>query len=130
MNYIDLLILICSCFQPIIIGYLVFIGMGLQFSIFSFFFKNTAINFKNSSTRLYECSTNYRLAHLVLFELNALGVVLAYLVYDVDFIFFLSEIPLFNYYSNLSWLLYLYLFALFLLGLCVDFQLFGIKWKY
>lgn len=130
MCYTDLLITILSCFQPIIIGFLAIVGIVNQFSTSAFFKKNNSHRQKTTSTRLYECSTNYRLAHFVIFEVNAMGIVLAYLIYDIDFIFFLAETTTIANYSFTNFFLLLYFFFLFLIGLVLDNKIFGIKWKY
>ena len=127
MSYFDLSITVISCFQPIIIGFLAIVGVFNQFTSSSLFKKNNAHRQKITSTRLYECSTNYRLAHFIVFEINAIGVVLAYLIYDVDFIFFLAETTTMPYYSLSNLCLFSYFFFLFVVGLVIDNKLFGIK---
>lgn len=127
MSYFDLIIVIIACFQPIIIGFVVTIGISQVTLSFSVFKKLSAHKSKVTSTRLYECSTNYRLAHFVIFELNAIALVLLYLIYDVDFMFFLAETTTLSNYSMTNLFMLAYLVFLFILSLCIDSQAFGIK---
>ena len=127
MLYSDFLIVVVACFQPIVIGFIVIIGASRLSLSLTLFKKHGSYRYKATSTRLYECSTNYRLAHFIVFELNAIGLLLMYLVYDVDFLFFLAEMTTLQYYSVFNLIMFSYFIFLFILGLLLDVQLFGVK---
>jgi len=128
MFTLEFLISIISCFLPLIVGFLAFIGLGRLIDLTSFFSSFGLYNSKTTAFRLYECATYSRLSNLFSYSINNISIFLAFIVYDIDLIFFLpssSYINNFGFIDHFIWFLFLFLFAL---GIYYDKQTFGFNW--
>lgn len=87
----DIIIMIFSCTQPILIGFLTIIGFGRLSAFDKYFLLNNDLQNKSLYVRIYECSTISKLNNLFNVDINVFILVISYLIYDVDLIFFFSE---------------------------------------
>lgn len=124
------MVVLVATLQPIVIGLIAIVGIGRSFNGSFFFKKTNGIRSKLPVTRLYECSTYSRLSQVVIFEISYFSIALSHIIYDVDFIFFLSEVTVLGDYSMLDVFALTYLLVLFFLGLWFDDTLSGFSMKF
>ena len=115
----EFLILCISCFQPLVLGILVFIGIG-NITTKIFLNKAGSIRSKLSSFRFYECATYSRLTSMVVYGSQFFSIFLAFLIYDVDLIFILAEVIFFADYSIDDLLVLSVFILLFICGVMYD----------
>lgn len=126
----DIIIMIFSCTQPILIGFLTIIGFGRLSAFDKYFLLNNDLQNKSLYVRIYECSTISKLNNLFNVDINVFILVISYLIYDVDLIFFFSETV---FIFTLSWFELFFLSILILLliiGLFFDFNKNSTSWKF
>lgn len=87
----DVLLLVMSSFQPIIIGHVAFMGIGRIVSVEDFFLSNSDVRSVSLNSRVYECATYSKLSNLFSYNINTTLLMLTFLIYDIDFIFFLQR---------------------------------------
>lgn len=87
----DACFLVFTYAQPAILGFLLFIIVrpGLVSRVLFLQLKSSRRRLK--STRFFECAVYSRLVGQFKFDLMTLGLALAFLIYDVDLVFFLAE---------------------------------------
>jgi len=124
----EFLIIFISCFQPLLIGILVFVGVGRIFNK-TVFNKLGSIRSKLSSFRFYECATYSRLSSMVVYGSQFFTIFLAFLVYDVDLIFILPSTILSSDYSIDDLVLLLIFILLFIAGMSYDKKNTNFSWK-
>lgn len=130
MFNIDLLIIILASVQPLIIGLIVTLSINNLFYNSKFYKYYNNIRSKTTTTKLYECSTYSRLNNNFTYSIQTASMCLAYLIYDVDVIFFFSESThLSNYNINEFWVLII-LILFFILGIFFDYNKLTFNWKF
>ena len=124
MFYFDLIIIIISAIQPLIIGFLVLLSIKNYFYNFFFFKYYNNLRIKTITTKLYECSTYSKLTTKYSYNIYTLSSCIMFLVYDVDLIFFFSETTTFINNSIFNLFVLLFLFILFIAGFIFDYKYF------
>lgn len=122
---LEFLLLIVVSFEPALIGLLVFIGLGREVGINNILKLIYSSRASSTPYRFYECASYSRLAPVVVYSLPFILVLLAYLIYDVDFILLVSESSLastFGLYETGVLICYIYFFGL---GLLIDYVVSG-----
>ena len=95
----DTTIIILASVQPLLIGLLVTLSFNNLFFNSKFYKYYNNIRNKTTTTKLYECSTYSRLNNKYTYGVQTISMCLAYIIYDVDVIFFFSESTQFLEYS-------------------------------
>ena len=119
MISLDTLITIFSLIQPLLIGFIVSLGIRAQ-SNFSNLKLYSSIREKSQPSRLYECSTYSRLNSKFTYQVWTLGLLVSFLVYDIDVLLIVALVSLLFVGSVLD--LYLILTLLLGLGLAVAYD--------
>lgn len=126
----DTTIIILASVQPLLIGLLVTLSFNNLFFNSKFYKYYNNIRNKTTTTKLYECSTYSRLNNKYTYGVQTISMCLAYIIYDVDVIFFFSESTQFLEYSfSEFWILFM-LFFFFLLGIFFDYKKLTFNWKF
>lgn len=126
----DFIIIILSSVQPLIIGLIVTISFNNMFFNSKFYKYYNNLRNKTTTTKLYECSTYSRLNNKYTYSIQTVSMCLAYLIYDVDIVFFFSEsTQLLDYSINELWILFL-LFFFFVYGIFFDYKKLTFNWKF
>lgn len=116
----EYLLIILSNFQFLYLVYLLFVSLKRLFYLDNFFKLFFNSNKNNTNTRLYECATISRKNNFFVYSVNFLSLIISYLIYDVDLLFFFSEATVLST-LNLDECLYLILFVFFFyVGLFFD----------
>lgn len=130
MFYFDLLIIILSCIQPLVIGFLVLLSFKNYFyNIYFYRFYNSHRS-KSITTKLYECSTYSKLTNKFSYNIYTMSCCLLFLIYDVDLIFFFSESTNIINNSYYDCIILLLLIILFIVGLMFDYKLITFNWRF
>lgn len=126
----DLIIIILASVQPLLIGLLVTFSFNNIFFNSKFYKYYNNIRNKTTTTKLYECSTYSRLNNKYTYGVQTISMCLAYIIYDVDVIFFFSESTQFLEYTiSEVWILFM-LFFFFILGIFFDYKKLTFNWKF
>ena len=113
----ELLLLILSCAQPAIIGLLAFVGLGRQVSSKDLAQSLSSMHQKLGVYRSYECATYSRLNGLVKYQISFFSIVVAYIVYDIDLVFFVAEVVMVPHYGLVCLLVMAFFFLCLIVGL-------------
>lgn len=120
MNTFEFFFIFLSNFQFLYLIYLLFLSIKRVSFLDNFFNLFFISNKNNTNTRLYECATVSRKNNLFTYSVNFLSLIISYLVYDVDLLFFFSEVTIVSSLS-LDEFLYFFLFIyFFIIGLFFD----------
>lgn len=119
----DLFIIILSCTQPFIIGYIVIFSFNSFFYNIFFYSIFNNLRSKTINTKLYECATNSRLNSKFIYKIFNMSTCVLFIVYDVDLIFFLSEMTNFFSYDLFTLSIFFFLVILLVFGLFIDSKL-------
>jgi len=124
MFTLEMFVLFLASFQPIAIGVLAYIGLGRVASrelLNSF----GGVREKVAAYRFYECAAYSRLTQLVRYGIPFLSLCLAYIVYDVDIMLLIAEMPVVVHYGVVEIYALLLFIALFILALWYDYRALG-----
>lgn len=130
MSLFDLTIVFISAFQPIVIGYLSLLSIYNLVSYDFFFFSTQGSDISLLNSRVYECSTYSRLNNMFSYDINTISLLLAFLVYDVDFIFFFAETSVIFNLTILDFFIFLVFLVLFIFGILFDVKLGNLSWSF
>jgi len=119
MYSFEVFILLISCIQPLLIGSLIFIGIGILKPQHLLNKLNTIRN-RLTAYRFYECSTYSRLTSTIKYGSQFFTLFIAFLIYDVDLIFLLSEVIFLSENAFNDLIIIIVFILLFLLGLSYD----------
>lgn len=117
MGLTELALIALSCSQPIIIGLLAFMGLGRQVSSSDLAQSLSSMHQKLGNYRFYECATYSRLGSLVRYQISFFSVLIAYVVYDVDLVFFVSEAIMLSSYGIVGYCLLAFFILCMVIGL-------------
>lgn len=129
MFNIDILIILLSCIQPLIISLILIQSLYHSFSNNYFFNKFSSIKNKNLNTKMYECSTNSRLTSKYVYNIYTFTSCLTFLIYDIDILYFLPETCSSNTYNINSLIILIFLFFLLYAGILFDHKYSTFNWK-
>lgn len=121
MINLDSLLTVLALIQPLLLGTLVILGVGRQFNLDGYKVYG-AIRQRNQPSRLYECATYSRLSAKLSYEPNTLGLIGAYLIYDVDLIFLLAECAMLTALTISDVGAIIIFVSCLVLALCYDFK--------
>lgn len=124
----ELSLLILSCSQPAIVGLFAFIGLGRQVSSKDLAQSLSSMHQKLGVYRFYECATYSRLNGLVKYQISFFSIVVAYIVYDIDLVFFVAEVVMVPHYGLVCLLIMAFFFMCLLVGLWYDYVSVGYSW--
>jgi NADH:ubiquinone oxidoreductase subunit 3 (subunit A) len=122
MSSIDNFILVLSSVQPIIIGNIVVFGLGKVYNKSDVLSSIGGVKVKSLNSRIYECGSYTKSNNLLHYSLNTIELLLSYLIYDVDLIFFFSEVTILLTMSTTSLLVLLLFLLLFVVGVFFDYK--------
>lgn len=129
MFLFDTIIIFLSMIQPILIGHLALFGLMKVTNFGNLNTNLSGIRSKFLVSRVYECATYSKLSSLFTYSLNTLSVLLVFLIYDIDLIFFFSEISLILTFGFAEILVILILIILFVFAICFDNKGDMFSWK-
>ena len=92
MFFFDTILIFLSLVQPILIGHLALFGLMRVTNFGNFNTNLSGIRSKFLVSRVYECATYSKLSSLFSYSLNTLSVLLVFLIYDIDLIFFFQKL--------------------------------------
>lgn len=130
MFTLDLFVILFSIIQPSIFGLFLFlfIRSAIPGKLFFSSLKNAKKRYKG--TRFFECATFPRLLGKVKYELHTLTFIVAFVVYDVDLLFFISGSILVDSWSMAEFLCFILFFFFFIIGLAYDITQQNFNWSY
>lgn len=119
----DLFIIILSCTQPFLIGFIVIFSFNSFFYNTFFYTIYNNLRSKTINFKLYECSTNSRLNSKFIYKIFNLSTCVVFIVYDVDLLFFLAEMTNIFTYDIVMMFVFFFLILLLIIGLYIDTKL-------
>lgn len=129
MVSVDIIFFFISCTQPILVGVLAYIGLGRSSSWVEFFKSTSSLRSKVTNYRVYECATPSRLNNLISFNLSFFSIMLTFLIYDVDLVFFASELLLLHSFGFVEAFILFVFFIFLVLGLVFEAKQTNFNWK-
>ncbi len=126
----EFIILLLSLLQPLFVGLILLLlsKLGLNSRFFFFFIKN--IRFKFKSINFFECAVYSRLLNIITYDIFMLSLCILFILYDVDLIFFFTEVLCVDYWVY-NELLFIFINLLLLFcGLWYDYLYLGFNWSY
>jgi|LauGreDrversion4_2_1035121.scaffolds.fasta_scaffold88720_3 NADH:ubiquinone oxidoreductase subunit 3 (subunit A) len=92
MGVVELGLIMLAYVQPVVIGLLLCLSWRIVLVDVLWFVGATALRQRLRSTRFFECAAYSRLGGWLRYSTQALGLVALFLLYDVDLLFFFSEV--------------------------------------
>lgn len=124
----EFLLLAVSCLQPLIIGFVAFLGLGRQVGSTELAQSLATVNQKLGAFRFYECAGYSRLGSLIRYNISFFSILIAFIIYDIDFVFFVSEVLMLSGYGALCWTVFLFFMLCLVVGLWYDYCSVGYSW--
>jgi len=125
----DFVVASVACTQPLIIGLLAFIGFGRVTAWTTVYQSLTGLRSSITNFRVYECATATRLNNLVSFNFAFFSVIVTFLIYDVDLVFFASELILISGSGPLELIVLTLLLFLLVFGLVLELRVNNFNWR-
>jgi NADH:ubiquinone oxidoreductase subunit 3 (subunit A) len=93
---LEFILAVCMFSQPPFFGFLFFIvaRAGVTSRFFFSYLKTTRKRFK--SVKFFECAVYSRLVNSIQYDINVLSFCILFILYDVDLIFFFTEVTNFE----------------------------------
>jgi NADH:ubiquinone oxidoreductase subunit 3 (subunit A) len=120
MSTLEFALLALACFQPLIIGTIAFYGVGRVMDLGGVDQRLSSIRSRISGFRFYECATYSRLTGMLAYGSQVFSILIAYLIYDVDLLFFFAEAMFLADYGVTEFCVLSTFMALFVLGVSFD----------
>lgn len=112
--------------QPLFIGIIFFLYSGFGLSALVPYLGGSRDN--KIGLRFYECTASSRGTPYINYDLFVVAFCVLFLIYDVDLIFFLSEVTYVSSWSPVEAMLALSFLVLGLMGLVYELRLFNFNW--
>ena len=121
MCNLDIFISWLSCFQPIVFGLLIFIGIGKESG-------RIVIGFGvgENESKFFECATYYRGGGGL--GPYSLGLCLIFVIFDIDVLLLFPEVGLVGFWAPLDYLLGISYIMFFVVGVWWDYSRYGYLW--
>jgi NADH:ubiquinone oxidoreductase subunit 3 (subunit A) len=126
----DFILSLISYIQPPILTYIIFFFTKNFIFNFSWFEQLSFIKKKKKSIKFFECSVYSRLINYYHYDIHCLIFCILFILYDVDLIFFFSEIIFFDTWSFLEILIFIAYIGFFIIGFWYDFERYVLYWNY
>ena len=127
---LDFLLLLISFLQPTVIAYVIFFFTKNSLFYFSWFEQLSFIKKKKKSIKFFECSVYSRLINYYQYDIHCFMFCVLFILYDVDLIFFFSEVIFFDMWSFLEIFLFIFYLFFFYFGFWYDFERYSLYWNY
>jgi NADH:ubiquinone oxidoreductase subunit 3 (subunit A) len=124
----EFLILSASCLQPLVIGVVAFFGLGRQIASADLAQSLATVNQKLGAFRFYECAGYSRLGSLLRYNISFFSILIAFIIYDIDFIFLVSEVLMLSGYGAACWFALSFFILCLVVGLWYDYSSVGYSW--
>jgi NADH:ubiquinone oxidoreductase subunit 3 (subunit A) len=124
----EFLILATSCLQPLVIGLVAFSGLGRQIASADLAQSLATVNQKLGAFRFYECASYSRLGSLLRYNVSFFSILIAFIIYDIDFIFLVSEVLMLSGYGAACWFAFSFFILCLVVGLWYDYSSVGYSW--
>jgi NADH:ubiquinone oxidoreductase subunit 3 (subunit A) len=124
----EFLFLAASCLQPLVVGFAAFAGLGRQATSADLAQSLATVDQKLGAFRFYECASYSRLGSLLRYNISFFSILVAFIIYDVDFIFLFSELLMLSGYGAACWFVLAFFVLCLVVGLWYDYSAVGYSW--
>jgi NADH:ubiquinone oxidoreductase subunit 3 (subunit A) len=130
MGSLEFVLSLVACFQPLVIGALVVVGLGRLSPPLGAGGRAGGLRGSTSAFRFFECASYSRLSSRLHYNMQTFSICLAFLLYDIDLFFFFAESTHLDSNSIYELCLLAIFLGLFMFGLWFDYTRFGFEWAF
>lgn len=116
--------------QPPVLAYVIFLLTRNFIFNFSWFENLSFIKKKRKSIKFFECSVYSRLINYYQYDIHCLIFCVLFILYDVDLIFFFSEVIFLDNWSLFNFFIFFIYILFFVIGFWYDFERYSLYWNF
>lgn len=127
---LDLSLMLIFYVQPPVLAYIIFLLTKNFIFNFTWFENISNVKKKRKSIKFFECSVYSRLINYYKYDIHCLIFCILFILYDVDLVFFFSEVIFLDNWSILNFFLFYVYVLFFIIGFWYDFERYSLYWNF